>query len=57
VLRVYIAHYNMHRPHRALRLGSPDLPADSDAIHEAREGRVHRYDLLGGLLHEYQRAA
>jgi hypothetical protein len=57
VLRVYIEHYNVHRPHRALRLGSPDTPADSDAIHEAREGRVHRNDLLGGLLHEYQRAA
>jgi len=48
VLRVYIEHYNVHRPHRALRLGSPDPPAGSDAIHEAREGRVHRYDLLGG---------
>jgi putative transposase len=57
VLRVYIEHYNGHRPHRALRLGSPDPPAGSDAIHEAREGRVHRYDLLGGLLHEYQRVA
>jgi putative transposase len=57
VLRVYIEHYNVHRPHRALRLESPDPPAGSDAIHEAREGRVHRYDLLGGLLHEYQRAA
>jgi putative transposase len=57
VLRVYIEHYNVHRPHRALRLGSPDPPASLDAIHEAREGRVHRCDLLGGLLHEYRRAA
>jgi putative transposase len=57
VLRVYIEHYNVHRPHRALRLGSPDPPAGLVAIHEAREGRVHRCDLLGGLLHEYQRAA
>jgi putative transposase len=56
VLRVYIEHYNVDRPHRALRLGSPDPPA-SDATHEARGGRGHRYDLLGGLLHEYQRAA
>jgi transposase len=57
VLRVYIEHYNVHRPHRALRLGSPDPSAGSDAIHQAREGRVHRHDLLGGLLREYQRAA
>jgi transposase InsO family protein len=56
-VRVDIAQYNVHRPHRALRLGSPDPPAGSDAIHEAREGRVHRSDLLGGLLHQYQRAA
>jgi putative transposase len=57
VLRVYVEHYNVHRPHRALRLGSPDLPAGLDAIHEAREGRVHRCGLLCGLLHEYRRAA
>jgi putative transposase len=57
VLRAYIDHYNVHRPHRALRLGSPDPPAGWDAIHETREGRAHRCDLLGGLPHEYRRAA
>ena len=62
VLRVYLKHYNVHRPHRALRLGSPHPPADSSVSHEANAGRVHRRDLhrrdlLGGLLHEYRRAA
>jgi putative transposase len=57
VLRVYVKHYNVHRPHRALRLGSPHPPADSSAIYEASAGQVHRRDLLGGLLHEYRRAA
>jgi hypothetical protein len=57
VLRVYVKHYNVHRPHRALRLGSPHPPADLSVMHEANAGRVHRRDLLGGLLHEYQRAA
>ncbi len=27
VLRVYIQHYNRHRPHRALQLQAPDRPA------------------------------
>jgi len=27
VLRVYIEHYNRHRPHRALQLEAPDRPA------------------------------
>ena len=57
VLRVYIKHYNQHRPHRALRLEPPAPPADPDAADEARRGGVQRRDLLGGLLHEYQRAA
>jgi hypothetical protein len=52
-LRVYVGHYNRHRPHRALGLEAPDPPADPDVICQAREGRMHRRDLLGGLLHEY----
>jgi transposase InsO family protein len=56
-LRVYVGHYNRHRPHRALGLESPVPPADPDVIGQAHEGRVHRRDLLGGLLHEYRRAA
>jgi putative transposase len=57
VLRVDVEHDNVHRPHRALRLASPDPPAGVDASYEAHSGRVHRRDLLGGLLHEYRRAA
>jgi putative transposase len=57
VLRIYVEHYNVHRPHRALRLASPDPPAGVDAFYEAQSGQVHRRDLLGGLLHEYRRAA
>jgi putative transposase len=57
VLRIYAQHYNRHRPHRALRLAAPDPPARRSGVGEDREGRVHRRDLLGGLLHEYRRAA
>jgi putative transposase len=57
VLRVYVEHYNVHRPHRALRLSSPDPRASPDAVREDHAGQLHRRDLLGGLLHEYRRAA
>ena len=57
VLRVYVRHYNRGRPHRALNLEPPD------AVAAARDGPpapltgVHRHDLLGGLIHDYQLAA
>jgi putative transposase len=56
ILRIYIQHYNRHRPHRALQLEPPD-PAGSGILIEDHPAQVHRCDLLGGLLHEYQRAA
>jgi len=57
VLRVYVEHYNRHRPHRALALEPPDPAAGLRIIAEDHRARVHRSDLLGGLLHEYRRAA
>jgi transposase InsO family protein len=57
VLRVYVEHYNRHRPHRALTLEPPDPAAGLRIIAADHRARVHRSDLLGGLLHEYRRAA
>jgi putative transposase len=57
VLRIYVEHYNRHRPHRVLRLEPPDRPSGLTVIGEDQPGIVHRRDLLGGLLHEYRRAA
>jgi transposase InsO family protein len=57
ILRVYVAHYNQHRPHRALGLQPPDPAAGFRVIAEDHRARVDRRDLLGGLLHECQRAA
>jgi transposase InsO family protein len=57
VLRRYVEHYNQHRPHRALGLEPPDPSAGLALVGEARGARVNRCDLLGGLLHEYRRAA
>jgi putative transposase len=56
-LRVYVQHYNRHRPHRTLGLEPPDPSAALTAVGEDLHGRVHRRDLLGGLLREYRRAA
>jgi putative transposase len=57
VLRIYVRHYNQHRPHRALGLQAPDSPPDLIAVTQDRPDRVRRRDLLGGLVHEYHRAA
>jgi putative transposase len=57
ILRIYVAHYNQHRAHRALGLEPPDPAAEITTLAEDRPNRVHRRDLLGGLLHEYRRAA
>jgi len=57
VLRVYTKHYNRHRPHRALRLAPPDGSSRADNDHTRTASAVRRHDLLGGLIHEYERAA
>jgi putative transposase len=57
VLRIYVKHYNRHRPHRALGLEAPGPLADLGVARQAHQDRVHRHDLLGGLVHEYRRAA
>ncbi len=54
VLRTYIAHYNTERPHRALALQPPD---PDTAPSQPTLGQIRRRDQLGGLLHEYYRAA
>jgi hypothetical protein len=53
VLRVYLAHYNSHRPHRALELHPPEPALPVVAVECIRLDKVHRHDRLGGLLHEY----
>jgi putative transposase len=54
VLRTYTSHYNRERPHRALALHPPE---SATAIDRPSVGTVDRHDLLGGLIHEYHRAA
>ena len=55
VLRVFRArHYNEHRPHRALDLLPPN--GRDPTAPEPASATVHRRDLLGGLIHEYEAA-
>jgi putative transposase len=57
VLRVFVDHYNSHRPHRSLDLAPPD--PDTAKLHVARSAAagIERRDRLGGLIHEYSLAA
>jgi putative transposase len=55
VLAGYVAHYNEHRPHRALGQASP-LGAVPPTAPTA-DMRVVRVDRLGGLIHEYAQVA
>jgi putative transposase len=59
VLRVYVRHYNRERPHRALDLDPPDPRTRSTVVENTPLQALHidRRDLLGGLIHEYERAA
>ena len=52
VLGRYVRHYNQARPHRGLGLAVPEPRPGLDHC-----GPVRRYDVLGGIIHEYQRAA
>jgi transposase InsO family protein len=54
VLRVYVDHYNREGPHRALELRPPDPREQQEG---SQVGKIHRRDRLGGLIHEYHRAA
>ena len=51
VLTKYVAHFNDHRPHRALAQAAPlkSLPPPASPS----QLQVQRRDLLGGVIHEY----
>ena len=57
VLEIYVEHYNTQRPHRALGLDCPGPSAKPAPLHEAQPGHIRRTDRLGGVLHDYARAA
>jgi putative transposase len=57
-LRVFVDHYNAHRPHRAMNLAPPDPHRPPLKLASTSPpDRVHRRNRLGGLIHEYRLAA
>jgi putative transposase len=61
VLATYVAHYNEHRPHRALGqrppLAKPPIDGPAPSAELLQLDLLRRRDRLGGLLHEYTLAA
>jgi hypothetical protein len=57
VVHRYLEHYNTGRPHRGI---NPEVPVPGPVTTMTalpRTGGVERVDVLGGLIHEYRRAA
>ena len=52
MLKAYVADYNTRRPHQGLDQQCP-LPLDPSS----GASSVQRYDILGGILHDYYRQA
>jgi transposase InsO family protein len=58
VLTEYLRHYDSSRPHRSLDLQPPTPTRTLTLVPSSTVERpVRRVDVLGGLIHEYQRAA
>jgi hypothetical protein len=53
VLKQYVKHYNMERPHRGLSLETPEHKPTSNRA----DGGIVRVARLGGLVNEYHRIA
>ena len=58
-LREFETFYNKHRPHQGIANGRPLKPLPEPITDPDRPAHldIHRRDLLGGVLHEYEHAA
>jgi transposase InsO family protein len=56
-VKVFVNHYNCCRPHRSLGLVRPNGPPPPHVDTNGQPIKMRRRDRLGGLLHEYERAA
>jgi putative transposase len=57
MLRVFVDHYNSHRPHRSLDLAPPEPSDANPRALRPPTASLDRRDRLGGLIHEYSLAA
>jgi hypothetical protein len=53
-LAAHVRHYNRWRPHRSLDL---QPPRSERPVADLNQERIKRRPILGGLTHEYERAA
>jgi hypothetical protein len=56
-LTAFADHYNSHRPHRSLKLAPPNGRPPIETWSGTQPIVLKRRDRLGGVLHEYERAA
>jgi hypothetical protein len=54
---LFVEHDNRHRPHRSLDLAPPNGRPPIETLKRIQPLTVRRRDRLGGLIHEYERAA
>jgi putative transposase len=57
LLTAFVEHYNAARPHRGVDLDVPMPVPMATVTTLPTNGRIERVDVLGGLIHEYRRAA
>ena len=57
ILDEYVTHFNRHRPHRGRDLRPPDHDSIAAPVTDLATARIQRRKILGGLIHEYERAA
>ena len=56
-LAEYLAHYNGHRPHRALGQLAPLTVDSPPPIDDLEPAELSRNDAVSGLIHEYRLVA
>lgn len=57
VVHSNVRHYNRHRPHRSHDLSAPEWSERQGIAEPPAAKQSHRRDVVGGLIHEYERAA
>ena len=56
VIKEYVAYFNMARPHQGIS-GQIPIPSTNSSSDPSSSGQVTAFPILGGLHHDYRRAA
>ncbi|MEN8746792.1 MAG: integrase core domain-containing protein [Marivita sp.] len=57
ILRTWVRHYNVERPHRGQNIGNNVLQVDFRPVRPVRDGPIRRNRQLGGIVTSYTRDA